>query len=246
MDKMSDTQKDNQRDIMKKTDTNLQGKFGLFFKNEHHSFVVLKSEKLASALYMVTGFIPENDPLRTQLRTCALDLVSCATDREKGRGAAHEHFGSRCLEIGSMLSLAERAGLVSPMNAQILCDEYASLGAFVQSNHGQVFNDGVQVEAGLSGAAPARIGTHGQVKKTVNPPKRTSFKKTEQDKRHNDRRQKILSLFNRKERINVKDAAAAVEGCSEKTIQRELTAMVDEGVLFKEGERRWSTYRKAF
>lgn len=241
---MSDTKKDSNKDILKKTDSNLQSKFGLFFKNEHHSFAVLKTEKLASALYMVTGFIAEHDPLRTQLRGSALDLVSCVADTRKGGGANQEYFGARCLEIGSMLSLAERAGLISPMNAQVLCDEYASLGSFVQHNHNQVFGGDLDVAATL----PATTQAPQQGRRVQEAPgmKRTVSKKTPNYKRHDNRRKVIVSLFNKKDKINVKDASAAIPGCSEKTIQRELTAMVDEGVLFKEGERRWSVYRKAF
>jgi hypothetical protein len=61
--------------------------------------------------------------------------------------------------------------------------------------------------------------------------------------RKGDRRDSILSLVKSQASISVKDAARAIPGCSEKTVQRELLAMVAEGVLTKEGERRWSTYR---
>jgi hypothetical protein len=40
----------------------------------------------------------------------------------------------------------------------------------------------------------------------------------------------------------VKDVSAVVKDCSEKTLQRELLALVAQGVLKKEGERRWSSY----
>jgi len=57
-----------------------------------------------------------------------------------------------------------------------------------------------------------------------------------------DRRATILSLVQKKDRITVKDVTTVVKDCSEKTIQRELLALVKQGVLKKEGERRWSTY----
>jgi hypothetical protein len=61
--------------------------------------------------------------------------------------------------------------------------------------------------------------------------------------RKGDRRDSILSILKSQASISVKDAARAIPGCSEKTVQRELLAMVSEGLLTKEGERRWSTYR---
>jgi len=60
-----------------------------------------------------------------------------------------------------------------------------------------------------------------------------------------DRRATILGLVQKKDRITVKDVANVIKDCSDKTIQRELLALVKQGVLKKEGERRWSTYSLA-
>ena len=59
------------------------------------------------------------------------------------------------------------------------------------------------------------------------------------------RRQVILSTIGAKESCSIKDISAKLPQVSEKTIQRELSAMVEEGILLKEGDRRWSTYRIA-
>jgi hypothetical protein len=60
-----------------------------------------------------------------------------------------------------------------------------------------------------------------------------------------DRRATILGMLQRKDRVSVRDVANVIKDCSEKTLQRELLALVGQGVLVKEGERRWSTYRLA-
>lgn len=250
---MSDLKKDKIGQEIKKTDTSLSSIFNDFLNNDHHSFVVLKSEKLASALYMVTGFVSESDPLRTRLRVCALDLVSSATTKDKvGDKKGQEGFTARCLEIGSMLTLAERAGLVSNMNARVLCEEYAALAAFVRDHHDKIFGQGTfdvhtEVSALPTVNGTRKRNTDSTYKTYTAPPTapRSQTKKTPNSKRHQNRRDTILALLDKKDKINIKDAAKAIEGCSEKTIQRELLAMVDQGVLLKEGERRWSTYRKA-
>ncbi len=56
------------------------------------------------------------------------------------------------------------------------------------------------------------------------------------------RRENILALIQEKGRVSIKDISVRIKNCSEKTIQRELSALIREGVLKKEGERRWSTY----
>jgi DNA-binding transcriptional ArsR family regulator len=57
-----------------------------------------------------------------------------------------------------------------------------------------------------------------------------------------DRRKIIFALLNQKPSVTVGDIGKSIPGVSEKTIQRELLAMVGEGILTKHGERRWSTY----
>ena len=57
-----------------------------------------------------------------------------------------------------------------------------------------------------------------------------------------DRRKIILALIKQKSHLTVKDITKSIPSVSEKTIQRELLAMVEEGILEKHGERRWSTY----
>jgi DNA-binding HxlR family transcriptional regulator len=42
--------------------------------------------------------------------------------------------------------------------------------------------------------------------------------------------------------VSVSDVMKILPGVSDKTIQRELVAMVEAGVLEKKGEKRWSVY----
>ncbi len=62
------------------------------------------------------------------------------------------------------------------------------------------------------------------------------------DDSRDDRRKIILALLRQKPAVTVGDIAKSISGVSEKTIQRELLAMVGEHILIKQGERRWSTY----
>jgi len=57
-----------------------------------------------------------------------------------------------------------------------------------------------------------------------------------------NRRVKILELVSKKSGLTIKDFSEVIKDCSEKTIQRELVELVDQGVLVRFGERRWSTY----
>lgn len=60
-----------------------------------------------------------------------------------------------------------------------------------------------------------------------------------------ERRKIILEVFKTRDAAVVRDFSFVIQGCSEKTIQRELLRLVRDGVLKKEGERRWSRYSLA-
>jgi len=60
--------------------------------------------------------------------------------------------------------------------------------------------------------------------------------------RKQTRREQIVSLFVRGVDVSIKDIAARIKGCSEKTIQRELNALVYDNVIERIGEKRWSRY----
>ena len=61
----------------------------------------------------------------------------------------------------------------------------------------------------------------------------------------NSRQSVIIGLLKRKKEIMIKDVSPLISGCSEKTIQRELSAMVAAGILRKIGDKRWSRYSLA-
>ncbi len=56
------------------------------------------------------------------------------------------------------------------------------------------------------------------------------------------RREQILSLFVKGVDVSIKDIASRIKGCSEKTIQRELNALLYDNIIERIGEKRWSRY----
>ena len=60
-------------------------------------------------------------------------------------------------------------------------------------------------------------------------------------KRQDSRRNEILDMLSTHP-INIKDIAQKVLGCSEKTIQRELNSLLEDKLIERIGEKRWSKY----
>jgi hypothetical protein len=81
----------------------------------------------------------------------------------------------------------------------------------------------------------ATIMAHNSGKQNIIPT--TSFQMRKQS-----RRDQILALFVKGVDVSIKDIAIRIRGCSEKTIQRELNALVYDNVIERIGEKRWSRY----
>ena len=239
---MSGDQKDNQLPAKKSyASINAIEQFGSVVGNDHLAFLIRKSERLASAIHVVTQHLSHGEPLRERLRAKSLDLVEHATDPER-LGGGPEMFTSTCVALGAMLETAQAAGMVSSMNAKLICDEYAALARFARDRYGLI--------RGREQDFKDVTFTVGSLIKDTRPIKDTFISRTVERSSTVDkgqitdpRRASILSLLKTRDSITIRDATLAIPDVSEKTIQRELLAMVDEGVLIKEGERRWSIYR---
>ncbi len=73
--------------------------------------------------------------------------------------------------------------------------------------------------------------------KSNNLPLASSFQMRKQS-----RREQILALFVKGVDVSIKDIASRIRGCSEKTIQRELNALLYDNLIERIGEKRWSRY----
>jgi hypothetical protein len=245
---MSDIKKDIKKDIVpeKPLKIGALSKFSDLNRNTYRSFLLQKTEKLASALYVVTGFIPADDPVRSKLRLSALDLISQSAGTTQFNEISAREFGNRCIEIAALLEAAQYAGLISRMNATLICDEYANLEQFARANHTKIS----ERETGYSTdgiSSPKDTSSKGRFNVPEGLYKKLNSTTASGTASYgmNDRRLKILSLIKKYGVITIKDARNTLSDTGGKTVQRLLLLLVREGVLVKIGERRWSTYKLA-
>ena len=203
-----------------------------------------KTEKLVSALYLVTSFFADLEPMKWRLRELGSKILADHTNK------------STIQEVVSLLAVAKNAGLVSDMNHGIINKEFLNL-----------LNVGQSIPELLNKINEEPVLPAGQF---IEKPQERKFEylptvshKSEQtvkDKitrdtndhdtgavalKKNGRQTAILSLLKKKGEIMIKDVSPLINGVSEKTIQRELLSMVKNGLLKKEGEKRWSKYSLA-
>ncbi|MCH7597599.1 hypothetical protein IID27_00955 [Patescibacteria group bacterium] len=239
-------------------------------ENPSFAFAYKKTEKLIQALYLITNFVPTDEPLRIRLRERSMDLLSSVLSfgmRARHRKPVADSPQAIMLEITTLLDIAFTSGYISAMNCNVLKREYSMLYAFWEDRADTILPKGalipkrffeVDIEKGEELLGKGRLedsvegedvlgkGIKDVVKRTKVRIQGAAFRQRISTgpirKRRDERRAAILSLLKRQKKITVKDVSSVIENCSEKTLQRELVALVEEGILSKEGERRWSTY----
>jgi hypothetical protein len=235
-------------------------------------FISAKNSRLVSALYLVTTYLPDNEPIKWKLRERALavfsDLsfnlkqLSNQTNNKKISPLAEEGILIKIEEIVSLLEVAMTGGFVSQMNFSILKNEYQLFSKLIEKDLlGQGITRTVAVDrADAEKEFPALSDTTATynkghyIKKTTEDIRQTN----QADKRQavgrkvvgnkNEkqskaiRKEKIVQTIKDKGWASIKDISKEISNCSSKTIQRELLDMVNTGILKKKGERRWSRY----
>ena len=191
-----------------------------------------KTEKLVTAIFMVTDLMDKAEPLRNQLRSSSLKLLS---DSQTGLIS----------NLVSMINISTSIGLISDMNGGILNKELAGLKDSFPTMQSINFNTEIFSRTLPQGHNfPSK--TNDVLYKTRSP--LPQFKKNipavgkEIPASKNDRRESILSLIKDKKEVTIKDISSRISDCSEKTIQRELIALIKDKVIEKAGEKRWSRY----
>ncbi|MDQ3014422.1 MAG: hypothetical protein M3Q73_01000 [bacterium] len=245
------------------------------FKYDYNLYILYRRlENISSAIFLITHDLADTEPLKMSLRKKSLEAISQAvsfiadikTEMYQLRNAI-----SSILELSSFISIAQSSGAISEMNGTLLQKEMRKIEDTASSVIGSstkkliidptLFAD-VDLQARqfehiqqiTEKRAPAPL-PH-SIKSTINSinvpgvsaARKIQTPKLQQEQgvaKKSERRDLILKLLAQRGNLNVKDFTTVISDYSEKTIQRELLALVDEGVVKKQGERRWSTYSLA-
>ncbi len=250
----------------------------LVIKDNSPSISYTKSNKLISALYMVTDIMDKDEPLRCKLRTLGTQIVSDVN-------SLPVVISNRIGEILSFLEISYTVGLISEMNFSILKKEFLDLEKALR-DYGKVrslwLEDNLLKTEDFSAEDTTssvnifkrtdkksighkKINTE-LLRTRIGVQKGSTLMQALSDKASHlynntnnfnslkrQRRDEIIRLLRTSGqaltitdiKMKAKDSdnkAEALISCGEKTLQRELSAMVKDGVLGKVGDKRWSRY----
>lgn len=239
------------------------------------SYTKDKCTRIASVLCSITGLMDKDSLMRGALEKTSIDLTKDAAMSamsqaarddvvgnlytltallsvagESGRVAlsSAQVLGDECRALVNFLAEAGYVNAASALDPRQLhsTPTDTAFETYTHKRPVETYVGHVAVpEVPQQGHAAVRAQTDMQESRGVAGKQVSAQYRERVQESQKDRRAVILSLLQRKDRVNVKDVAQVIKDVSEKTIQRELLALVAQGVLVKEGERRWSTYRLA-
>ena len=254
-----------------------EGDYNTFHtKNNRMSFILKKTEKITTAIYMVTDFMMDSEPLRKELRTLGILLVS-KTQQLSVRASEPDYSvieDIKCAtkSISSFIHLSVTIGLVSNMNGNILLNELEKnskelvdlyqdkrVSTTTHPGYSNIILSKEMFDVPFFETPKIEIENNGQQNKGQEISNNVFYKKPEkieikEIKKDNSsksntlgikiaRRNDVLNIVKVKGQVSIKDIVLMLKDVSEKTVQRELFSLVKEGVLKKEGEKRWSVYK---
>ncbi|MFZ2523545.1 MAG: DeoR family transcriptional regulator [Minisyncoccia bacterium] len=221
-------------------------------------FLLKKTEKIASAIYLMTNHFSDNEPLKRSLRDKSANLVSFMIGYKDLNGIQFVGFKkdveNRVIEIVSLLEISLNVGLISRMNFIIVQDEFVKLVGTIKSSpmpyagasELDAINEGYFNVGGYmaQSKSPSENSSskHGHITNILEHKRNEVSIGGSPEFKKNSRQNIILSIIRKKGEITIKDVSDVIKNCSEKTIQRELISLVSAGLIKRSGERRWSKY----
>lgn len=229
-----------------------------------------KTQKIVTALYLVSDLIDEQDPLRKEIRNTSVSLSSCVSliaiespSQAKKTITEAQNYVDRLLNI---LKVCVSVGFVSDMNFKVISeyltfvrDDLTKKYGLINSQsliassfhnkaiHEFILPDFVAKETPIQNQPVVSKGLQEQsIKdnslKTYIQKEKTVTDTAKSQEQNSQRVDKILEVIKTKENVSIGDVAKEFPELSEKTIQRMLVRLVDSGQLSKTGEKRWSRY----
>ncbi len=240
--------------------------------------LIKKAEKIGAAVFLVTNFLNDQEPIKWSIRKATLKTISAvakafSNDFLIKKNALNESRDS-VVELSALIEVSSLSGMISNMNAGVLLKELGDILGVIEREEnsgykpkgskipkdfflieggnelstGEDFNDfqnQISQELSPKNIKDKTIRTH-----TSAPVSQDGLIKKAREYgsvaiKRNKRQSFIIQVLKKKKDLTIKDISMIFHDCSEKTIQRELASLVNEGVVIKDGERRWTKYSLA-
>ena len=213
------------RHIFKKTEKVVSVVFYILNNIDHDK----KSETHIGNLASKAHFVHEN-----ALRTLEVKLVSSKE--------VLEQFAQALVGLDSTLRIMAASHIITQDVLTVVVNE---IDAVLRGLSGYIEGDTKQSKpffTGTSMEAPSATTVSHRSTASRSTTHNASSTQAESTSSPSDRRERIKTILEAKGEATIKDISEIITDCSEKTIQRELNAMIEDNIVKRQGERRWSKY----
>ncbi len=220
-----------------------------------------KTERLVTAIYMVTNLMSDTEPLSKSIRETSVVLLSDIFATLEAdvvyKGQMFTQSLATIEQLMSSLEIVRNLRFVSDMNVNILQSELMKLQNIIRQEIHAVTDHDTLLRDMFENNKIETLETlqNDTLKNVIESPvlssqndiavplqkniKRQNLSdKASSSKRH----EKILAVIKEKKKVTMKDLATRITNCTEKTLQRDLTTLIKKGHIEKQGSKRWSTY----
>lgn len=231
------------RDILKATDSTKR----LVQDDEYYRLIFKKTEKIVSVIFFVSNNV-DNEQKDHSLIRDVLDAarvthnailatldVRAHLAEDTIRTAAHS-----LIALDSKLRVSSTVGLIAPDVLHLLSSE---IDGVLRGLNKYLVRTSAFDDLNYRVSAPARENTQRPRPNTDRiAGQKTNSPENQPTNIDSDRRERIKVVLSAKGEATIKDISDIISDVSSKTIQRELNAMIEDNIVKRQGERRWSKY----
>ena len=216
--------------------------FGLFFV----SFTTMEEKfiKLTNAVYKVSEFFPEADPLKIRVKNKALVIMEnlslifgtegwASMQKESAKYWLSEDIGL----LLSYLKIAQKQGWLSPINYLIISNEYENIKkevGYVKEMTQRLPNMDKPVVLPQNAQQPVLLDKEA-IEKVNEAIKQTQIQKPKV-LNLSDRQTKILKFLEERQKAQVSDLQTVLLDVTKRTIRRDLDELLKMGKIARVGE----------
>lgn len=231
------------KDILTATETTKR----LIQDENYYKYIFKKTERIVSVVFYILHNVQSNT--RTQLHIedvqfSARSVHDAILQSLEARSYAAEDIirsvAHTLISLESKLTVAQVAGVISAEVLSVLRNEIDSVIRGLNKYTGN--EEDIFTFDTHETNSPADRRRSSAYKDDTSSRRVARDSREPQPLQHPDRRERIKTILEAKGEATIKDISEIVTDISEKTVQRELNAMIEDGTVKRQGERRWSRY----
>ncbi len=213
---------------------------------EYYGSIFKKTEKIVCAVFYILRQKPFNedkDVLITDIEKTAIGLLESALDTLNSNYRSPDtnilNMNRLLLALESRLRILNAANLLSSEYLHVFLGEIDGVLRNLRTYSKNTEKDAVSLFENVDSGTTGRR-THNSTRKNIGSALHTD--RVISVNNSESRKDAIITILKDGVVASIKDISDVITDCSEKTIQRQLNTLIKDGLVKREGQRRWSKY----